>query len=220
MSFLDTLPNGFPCITGRKVPLENIANAILQKLANNQVESAVYDVFHFDGSTFSLISYIRKAQMTGDISAQQMTDLVAGIPLPPVPMAGFTPPQVPNPPATTGDCCKDHACDPQIKILVTWVHEAPCGNFVKKTSGYAPGNKLTDMPSGQSYRFDGEVFGCPCPGTWSVTVTPPAGATSYGHSSSGSRVDLLPVSPGVYTITFTYTVCDKTVTKTFTLGVK
>ena len=171
-------------------------------------------------STSIIRRIIRKSEMMGDITVQQMTDLIAGIPLPPIQVPGFTPPQVSNKPVAIGDCCKDNACDPQIKILVTWVHEAPCGNFVKKTSGYAVGNKLTDMPSGQSYRFDGEVFGCPCPGTWSVTVTPPAGATSYGHSSSGSRVDLLSVSPVVYTITFTYTVCDKTVTKTFTLGVK
>ena len=32
-------------------------------------------------------------------------------------------------------------------------------------------------------------------------------------------VDILPVTPGTYTITFTYTVCGTTVTKTFSLGV-
>ena len=218
MAYLDTLPNGFPCITGRKVPLENIANAILQKLENNQVESAVYDVFHFDGATFSLISYIRKAQMVGDISPQQMINLIAAIQLPPIPVVNFDPPKLPNAVAA-GNCCTENVCNPQIKILVTWAHKAPCGNYDKGSSGYAANNKLSGMPSGQSYRFDAEVYGCPCPGNWTVKVTPPAGATSYGISENGKRADVLPVSLGVYTITFTYTVCGQTITKTFTLSV-
>ena len=93
-AYLDTMPNGYPNKNGRKVPLVNFGSVILEKLQGNQqqVASAVYDVFHFDEATFSLISYIRKAQMVGDISAQTMIDIIATIPLPPSPVAGFTPP--------------------------------------------------------------------------------------------------------------------------------
>jgi hypothetical protein len=186
------------------------------------VAAGVYDVFHFDGATFSLISYIRKAQMVGDITAQTMVNILSQIPIPPIPMADFTPPVEMvaldlNP--TTGDCCKDNVCNPKIKILVTWVHVAPCGNFSKTSSGYAAGDKFTHMSSGQSYRFTAEISGCPCPGVLTHTVTAPPGA-SYGEATGkDGSVDILPVSSGTYTITFTYTVCGTSVTKTFSLGV-
>ena len=222
IAYLDTMPNGFPDINGRKVPLSQFGYSILEKLNGNQqqIESGVYDVFHFDGATFSLISYIMKAQMVGDISAQTVTTIVALIPLPPYPVADF---QVPTELISLnlggGDCCKDNDCNPDIKILVTFTYKRPCGNLDKKGAGYAAGNKLTHMPSGKMYRFDAEISGCPCPGVLTSSITTPAGA-SYGVSGEGSgSVTLLPVSSGTYTITFTYKVCDKEVTKTFTLSI-
>ena len=224
MAYLDTLQNGYPDRNGRKQPLIILASTILQKLHGNaeQIASGVYDVFHFDGATFSLISYIRKSQMMGDITAQTMINIIALIPIPPIPVTGFDPPtemvalDLSTP---TGDCCKDNICNPKIDILVTWVHVAPCGNFAKGKSGSAAGNKFTGMPTGQSYRFNAVISGCPCPGVLTHTVTTPAGA-SYGEASGkDGSVDILPVTPGTYTITFTYTVCGMTITKTFSLGV-
>lgn len=221
VAYLDTLQNGYPDRNGRKVPLQNFGSGILQKLHGNteQVATGVYDVFHFDEATFSLISYLMKAQMVGDISAQTLTTIVAQIPLPPIPVFGFTPPTIIDIPKVIGDCCTDNVCDPKIDILVTYTYVAPCGNYKKETSGYAVGDKLTNMPGGIMYRFDAVISGCPCPGTLTSTVTAPAGA-SYGTATgSDGGVTVLPVSGGIYTITFTYTVCGKTVTKTFTLGV-
>ena len=222
MAYLDTLPNGYPNINGRKMPLVQFGSSIIEKLHGNQqqLESGVYDVFHFDGATFSLVSYIRKAQMVGAISAQTMVNILALIPVPPIPVANFQPPvEMVAMNLTTGDCCKDNACNPKINILVTWVHVAPCGNFAKGKSGYAVGDKFTGMPSGQSYRFTPEISGCPCPGTLTSSVTTPPGA-SYGVATGkDGSVDILPVTSGIYTITFTYTVCGTTVTKTFSLGV-
>ena len=224
IAYLDTLPNGYPNRNGNKMPLVNFGSLIIEKLHGNsqQVQSAVYDVFHFDGATFSLISYIRKAQMMGDITAQVMVNIISLIPIPPIPVANFIPPVemvALDLSSTTGDCCKDNICDPKINILVTWVHVAPCGNFAKGKSGYAAGNKFTGMPTGQSYRFSAEITGCPCPGSLTHTITTPAGA-SYGVATGkDGSVDILPATPGTYTITFSYTVCGTTVTKTFSLGV-
>ena len=223
-AYLDTMPNGFPNLSGRTTSLVIIGSQIVQNLHGNQeqVALAVYDVFHFDGATFSLVSYIRKAQMAGDISAQTMVTIIALIPVPPIPVANFQPPVEMaglDLAAHTPDCCKDNICAPKINILVTWVHVAPCGNYAKGKSGYAAGNKFTGMPGGQSYRFTPEISGCPCPGTLTHTVTTPAGA-SYGEATGkDGSVDILPVTPGTYTITFTYTVCGITVTKIFSLGV-
>jgi hypothetical protein len=222
VAYLDTLPNGYPNINGRKTPLVYIGSVIIEKLHGNQqqVEAGVYDVFHFDGATFSLISYIRKAQMVGDITAQTMVNILALIPVPPIPVANFQPPvEMVALNLGGGDCCKDNICNPKIKILVTWVHVAPCGNFAKGKSGYAAGDKFTGMPTGQSYRFTAEISGCPCPGTLTHTISTPPGA-SYGVATGkDGSVDILPVTPGTYTITFTYTVCGSTITKTFSLGV-
>ncbi len=222
VAYLDTMPNGYPNVNGRKEPLINFCSAILAKLQGNQeqVASAVYDVFHFDGATFSLISYIRKAQMVGNISAQTMVKIISQIPVPPIPVEGFQPPiEMVALNLGGGDCCKDNISNPKIDILVTWVHVAPCGNYAKGKSGYAAGNKFTGMPAGQSYRFTAEISGSPCPGTLTHTVTTPPGA-SYGEATGkDGSVDILPVTPGTYTITFTYTTCGITVTKTFSLGV-
>lgn len=221
IAYLDTLQNGYPDKSGRKEPLVNFGSTILQKLQGNpeQVAAAVYDVFHFDEATFSLISYLMKAQMVGDISAQTLTTIVANIPLPPIPVAGFQPPTEIVALNLGGDCCSRNVCNPKIDILVTFTYKAPCGNYEKKYAGYAANNKLTNMSGGKMYRFDAVISGCPCPGTLTSTVTAPAGA-SYGTSTGkDGSVTILPVSSGTYTVTFTYTVCGVTVTKTFSLGV-
>jgi len=182
IAYLDTMPNGYPNIQGRKIPLIQITQSILSKLNGDekQIESAVYDVFHFDEATFSLISYLMKTNMAGDISVQTLATIVANIPLPPVTTPDFAPPFAP-PVALglVGDCCKDNICNPTIKILVTWTYKPACGNYVKKTSGYAAGNKLTHMSGGVIYRFDAEIGGCPCPGVLTSSVTAPPGA-SFG----------------------------------------
>jgi hypothetical protein len=220
-AYLDTLPIGYPNVNGRKVPLEQFGYAILEKLQGNQqqIESAVYDVFHFNGATFSLISFLMKAYMAGNISAQTLITLISAIPLPPVPVDGFQPTEVQVAVDTPEVNCCDH-CNPSLKILVTWTYKAPCGNYVRETSGYAARNTLTHMSGGKIYRFDAEVSGCDCPGaTITSSVQAPAGA-SYGTGSpSAGTVTLFPVTPGVYTITFTYKNCNKVITKTFTLQI-
>lgn len=218
-AYLDTLPNGYPNVTGRRVPLSNFGYAILEKLggSQHQIESAVYDIFHFDEATFSLISYLMKAQMAGNISYQTLVNIIALIPLPPVPVAGFAPPVAIVAPPVAGDCCKDNVCNPDIKIRVTWAFKPPCGNYEKKTTGYAANNILTKMSGSKIYRFDAEITGCPCPGVLTSTVTAPAGASYGTGTGKDGSVTLFPVSGGTYTVTFTYKVCDKVVTKTFTL---
>lgn len=221
-AYLDTLPNGKPDIYGRKQPLEHFGYEILEKLGGNeqQVRSAVYDVFHFDGATFSLVSYIMKAQMAGDISAQTMVNILSQIPLPPIAVVGFKAPKAPVIPIEIkDDCCDD--CNPVIKILVTWAYKAPCGNYEGSTSGYAANNTLTNMSGGKAYRFDAEISGCNCPGgVLTSTVTAPAGAAYATGPTAGGGVMVFPQSSGTYTITFTYKICGKTVSKTFTLSVK
>lgn len=220
IAFLDTTQDGYPDVRGRQVPLEIIAFHILSKLENNQLEQAVYDIFHFDGETFSLISFLMKARMAGNISAQTLTDISAEIPLPPFAVANFIAPVI-NVPVDTPEvnCCD--FCNPDIKIKVTWVYKPACGNYEKEVSGYAAGNTLTNMSGGRMYKFSAEVTGDPCPGgVLTSSVTAPAGA-SYGYSTSkDGSVTLFPGSSGTYTITFTYKNCGKTVSKTFTLTVK
>ncbi len=221
-AYSDTLPNGKPDVYGRRQPLEYFGYQILEKLdgGEQQLKSAVYDVFHFDGATFSLISFIMKAQMVGDISAQTMINILSQIPLPPFAVVGFQAPEAPVIPIAVVDDCCDH-CNPSIKILVTWTYKAPCGNYEKETSGYAAGNTLTNMSGGKAYRFDAEITGCDCPGgVLTSTVTTPAGASYATGPTANGGVMLFPQSSGTYTVTFTYKVCGKTVTKTFTLSIK
>ena len=221
VAYLDTLQNGYPNKNGRKVPLANFGYSILEKLHGNtaQVASGVYDVFHFDEATFSLISYLMKAQMVGDITAQGLINITINIPLPPIPVVGFKPPTEMVALNLGGDCCSQNVCNPKIDILVTTTYKAPCGNYEKKYSGYAANNTLTNMSGGKMYRFDAVISGCPCPGTLTSTVTAPAGASYGAGKGKDGSVTVLPVSGGTYTITFSYTVCGITVTKTFTLGV-
>jgi hypothetical protein len=219
-AYLDTLPSGYPDVEGRKTPLADLGGTILEKLSSsNEFEAGVYDIFHFDGQSFSLISYLMKAEMAENISPQTLIDLVGDIPLPPIPQDNFDAPLVVATPDTVANCCD--SCRPSIRIRVTWTYKAPCGNYEDTTKGYAANNTLTHMSGGKIYRFDPEVRGCACPGgKWTYQVDAPDGA-SYGVSSGSSSngVNLFPQSSGTYKITFTYTVCDKTVTKTFTLGI-
>jgi hypothetical protein len=220
VAYEDTTSEGLPDIRGRKTWLAHKAYGVLEKLDQNLVEQAVYDVFHFDGETFSLISYLMKAYLAGDISAQTLAEIAAYIPLPPIPVANFTAPEEDVPADTPVVNCCDKS-NPKLEILVTWVYKPACGNYEKKYSGYAAGNTLTGMDGGKIYKFTPVVTGDPCPGgVLTSSVTAPAGA-SYGYSKSADgSINLLPVSGGTYTITFTYTNCGKTVTKTFTLTVK
>lgn len=206
LAYRDTTRDGKPDINGRKELLIQDVQQILNKLQNGQVEQAVYDVFHFDGATFSLISYLVKARMVNNISAQALTQILAEIKLPPFAVAGFTPPLVPvhvPEPANPVLCCK---CKPKVKIKTTLVYVPDCGNYRRETTGYVVGNTLTGMSSGIYYRFDPEVEGCGCGGTWTYSVEAPAGA-NYASSYSGNPgngVSFQGLSSGTYKITFTY----------------
>jgi hypothetical protein len=203
VAYLDTLRNGYPNLRGRTVPLVKVVNLILDKLNRGEVEAAVHDVYHFDGATFSLISFLMKAQMAKNISAKTLTEIIAAIPLPPIPVAAFQPPVMPAPMPEPVLIC---ACKPKVKILVTWTYEPPCGNYKRTTSGYAARNTLTGMPRGTMFRFDAEVEACGCGGSWTSSVTAPAGASyGYGSSPGGDSVTLISNSSGTFTVTFTYT---------------
>ena len=217
VAYLDTLENGYPDPEGRKEPLSKFAYSILEKLGGDdqQIASAVNDVFHFDGSTFSLISYIMKAQMVNNISLETSTALINDIPLPPIPVDGFQAPLEPVISDTPVVNCCDN-CNPSLKILVTSVYKEPCGNRSTTVVGYA-GKKLTGISRGAYYRFDGEITGCNCPGgKWNNTVDFPGGSVL---GSDKSWIGFTTFQGGDHTITLSYTVCNKTVTKTFILSV-
>lgn len=222
-AYRDTTANGKPDIQGRKEPLIQDVQKILLKLNNEQVEEAVYDVFHFDGKTFSLISYLMKARMVNDISAETLTLILAEIPLPPIPVAGFTPPQIPSVDTVSVDTVATCKCNPKIKIRTTLVYVPDCGNYERKTTGYVVNNKLTGMSSGIYYRFVPEVLGCCHGGTVTYSITAPAGA-NYAASSSGNPgngVNFQGLSSGTYSITFTYTcACGASASETITITIK
>lgn len=217
-AYRDTLRNGDPDRNGRWIPLVDFVAYVFEKLDAGLVDQAVYDVFHFDGETFSLISYLMKAEMVGDISHHTLTTIVAAIPLPPLAVVGFVPPLAP---VILPELPCD--CEPKVKIKVSWAYKPACGNYESKVTGYAANNTLTNMRSGVMYRFDAEVSGCAHGGTWTQTVTAPAGA-SYGYSSGGggSSVNFIGESAGAYTITFKYTCskCNKTAEASFTLTIR
>ena len=154
--------------------------------------------------------------MVNKISDETMKSILDAIPLPPIAMDGFTAPEEPVMSNTPVENCCDH-CNPTLQILTTSVYKAPCGNYETTVSGHVAKNKLTHISKGRHYRFDGELAGCNCPGgKWSNTVEIP-GVGSVSSSTSWISIDTF-VS-GEYTITLSYTVCGKTVTKTFTLSV-
>ncbi len=224
-AYRDTTSEGKPDINGRKEPLIQDVQQILAKLNNGQLEAAIYDIFHFDGNTFSLISYLMKARMVNDISAATLTKILAAIPLPPIAVDGFTPPVIPVPvpePADPVMCCK---CKPKVKLRVTLVYVPDCGNYERKTTGYVVNNTLTNMSSGIYYKIVPEVEGCGCGGTWTYSIGAPAGA-SYASSSSGDLskgISFQGLSSGTYTITFTYTCgcgCGASDSETLTISIK
>jgi hypothetical protein len=217
VAYLDTLENGYPDPYGRKEPLSRFAYAIVEKLGGNdqQVASAVDDVFHFDGSTFSLISYIMKAHMVNNISRQISDSLINQIPLPPIAVDGFDPPMQPVIPDTPVVNCCDH-CKPSLDILVTSVYVEPCGNRSTKVVGHA-GKGLSGISKGAYYRFDGEIKGCNCPGgKWNNTIQFPNGGVM---GSDKSWIGFTTFQSGDNIITLSYTVCGITVSKTFVLSV-
>jgi len=223
-AYKDTTIDGKPDINGRKEPLIVYVQRILEKLQGGKVEAAVYDVFHFDGQTFSLISYLMKARMVNDISAATLTSILVEIPLPPIPMASFIPPAIPVPePVAVVAVCK---CQPKVKIRVTLIYVPDCGNYKKETTGYVVNNKLTNMSSGIYYQFVPEVEGCACGGTWTHSIDAPAGA-SYASSYSGNPgkgVSFQGLSGGTYSITFTFTCgcagCGASDSETLTIDIK
>jgi hypothetical protein len=210
IAYLDTLPNGWPNINGRKVPLAQFGSLILEKLQGGQVESAVNDVFHFDGSTFSLISYLKKAEMTGNISTQTFVNIFDEIPLPPIPMVNFDPPlKIAVAPA--------NCCDPDFNIRVTWVYKPACGNFEKKFTGF---KDIKNGDKGTIYRLDPELTGCDCGGTWTYTIDAPANAQYVSSINKFGNVTLTPVTAGTFKVTITYTCpCGAVISKTITITV-
>ena len=68
-AYADTLDDEYPDPEGNKFPLIDFVNDISAKVAGGELESAVEDIYHFDDSPFSLISYLMKANMVGSISA-------------------------------------------------------------------------------------------------------------------------------------------------------
>jgi len=215
MAYEDTLPNGMPDPYGRVIPLSGFMGFIIELVHANDMEAAIYEIYRFDGLPFSLISYIMKAQMAGNINAILAAKLLMKIPLPPMPVVNFIPPLKP---VLQGPLC---ACDdPKIKIRVTWTYKPACGNRVDTVSGYPVGNKLTNRDAGTWFRVDAEIHNCICPGggfSNKVTTT----STSYGYSDPpGGSVGLTSYSSGTFTVKFTYTCpCNgKTVSETLTIS--
>lgn len=209
-AYKDTLPDGMPDTLGAKEPLNEFINFLIYQIEMGQIDSAVAALYRFNGMPFSLFSYLKKAKLAGKINANVLINALAIIPLPPIMVPNFIPPKKP---VVVQQQCK---CDPVVKILVSWVHKPPCGNFDKKYQGYAVNNKL-NMSSGNSIRLDAEVHGCDCEGSWTNTIKP-IGVTSYGSiSKEPNSVDVVAYSTGSFEITFKFTCkdCGKTASATF-----
>lgn len=202
VAYLDTLPDGEPNRAGRTRPLSEYVYSILAQIDSGRIESAMHDVFRFDGSPFSLISYLIKAERVRDISPATLAQIVGAIPLPPSPVDNYTPPVVPVP----GEVIAPPACPcaPKVKIKVTWAYRPSCGNYTKEITGYAARNILTGMRRGTVFRFDAEVDNCDEGGTWENRVAI-VGLTSYGIASyGGNNVSVIAESAGTFDIWFTY----------------
>ncbi len=202
LAYADTLEDGYPDPKGKTFPLIDFINTIIEKIDNNELDSAVNDIYHFDDSPFSLISYLMKANMVGSISAQKLTEIAVLIPLPPIIVESFSPPLVPvvNPVIPPPPC----PCKPKIKIKVTWTYRPACGNYTRKTSGYAANNTLTNMRRGALYRVDAEVEGCSFGSNVVSDVTTTASSIGYSKGSGGKTITLISESSGSIKITFTY----------------
>ena len=208
VAYLDTLPNGWPNVNGRKVSLAQLGSVILEKLQGGQTESAVNDVFHFDGSTFSLISYLKKAEMVNNISPQTMINIFSEIPLPPVAMMYYDPPlKIAINPV--------NCCDPDFKVRVTWVYKPECGNSVTKLTGY---KDVKNGDKGAVYRLDPELTQCDCGGTWSYTIDAPANGQYASSINKYGNVSFTPVTAGTFKITITYKCpCGAVISKTISI---
>lgn len=220
MAFLDTLANGEPDPNGEFYPLSDFINEIIMKIELEKLLEATEMVYHFDGTPFSLISFIMKAHMLDAISMDVMLQIIAAIPLPPVAVALFQPPKKPKPNQPIPVC----PCNPSIKILVTYGYEPPCGNYDKdKLSGYAANNQLNNMKTGIVFRLDAEVYGVTCDGTWTNTIKP-IGVTSWGavgNAKNPQTVNVVSYSSGTIEVTFTWKcacACGKQVSETFSLS--
>ena len=155
-----------------------------------------------------------KAQMVGDITAQQLVDAFAIVPLPPLAIKDFGQPRVVveqlEPPCD---------CAPEVKIRVVSTYRSACGNRTTTADGYAANNVLNNISRGILYKFYGEVENCPHGGTWSHTVTSTAPSYATGGSAPGP-VTVFSESAGTVTITFTYTCskCNTTGEETFNIS--
>ena len=197
MAYLDTLPNGEPDPYGEVIPLGQFIEYIIGLVEVGDLETAVYEVYRFNGHPFSLISYLMKAQMVGNINGNVMAQILMHIPLPPIAVPQFFPPLKPKPQPV---CVCDN---PKVKIKVTWTYKPACGNRVDTISGYAANNTLNNMTTGTWFRLDAEMHDCVCPGgiAWSNTVS--TTSTSYGYSAPpGKSVGLTSYSSGTFTVTF------------------
>jgi hypothetical protein len=219
IAYLDTLPNGDPDAMGNTMLLSTFITSIIEKAVEGDLEGASYDVFHFDGSPFSLISFILKANMLNDISNDRVVDIIKEIPLPLVADSGYQPPLAPVVTEIEPPC----PCAPEVKILTTWSYRPKCGNYTKSTSGYAANNTLNGMRRMTLYRFNAEVHGCDEGGTWTNTINCPANFSC--RSIAGDQVTILAAAAGTVTITFTYACtcvheCKRTADATFSLNIR
>ncbi|MBL7138519.1 MAG: hypothetical protein ISS17_07075 [Bacteroidales bacterium] len=137
---------------------ENCSLFFIELAAVGDLEAAVDEMYKFNSNPFSLISYLMKAQMTGNISPAVMAQILIHIPLPPIPAPKFVPPLKPKPKPV---CLCDN---PKVKIRITWFYQKACGNYVPSDSGYAANNTLTNISTGRWYCLDGEIHNCICPG--------------------------------------------------------
>lgn len=217
VAYADTLDDGYPDPKGKTFPLIDFVNTIIEKIDKGDLDSAVHDVYHFDDSPFSLISYLMKANMVGSIMAQKLTDITVLVPLPPIIVEVFSPPHVPVINPVKPPPCP---CKPKIKIKITWTYRPECGNYTRKFSGYAANNTLTNRRKGELYRFDAEVEGCSFGSDVVSDVTTTAASYGYSKGPGGKTITLLSESSATFKITFTYKCgcgCDRSASESFNI---
>ena len=215
IAFLDTLPNGLPDPNGEVMSLSIHVGYIYELVVSGQLVDAVYEIYRFNGQPFSLISYLMKAQMAENISLALMGQILAIIPLPPIPVPGFVPPVKPIP----APAC---LCDnPRVKILVTYTYEPNPGRYTGELSGYAANNTLTNMRTGTWFRFDAEMHDCRCPGgiTWTSELIEHPPTNYVCRNPPGPTAGITSLVSGTFKIRFKgVCACNgKEATATFTL---